>query len=98
MGDIEFQKVENHIHPNWWLFTIKSKKQSKLLELLNKNKFQSRPFWIPMNQLPMFKDELYINESNFSQKIYNSSLSIPCSTNIKIRDLEKIVSCIKSVF
>ena len=25
VGDIEFQKVENHIHPNWWLFTIKSK-------------------------------------------------------------------------
>ena len=68
MGDVEFQKVENHIHPNWWLFTIKSKKQSKLLELLNKNKFQSRPFWIPMNQLPMFKDELYINESNFLKK------------------------------
>ena len=84
VGDIEFQKVENHIHPNWWLFTIKSKKQVNYLSYLIKINF-NLDHLIPMNQLPMFKDELYINESNFSQKFITHLLSIPCSMNIKIR-------------
>ena len=96
--DIIFQNVDNKVFSNWWLFTIRTKKQKSLLESLNKNKLQSRPFWIPMNNLPMFKENIYITEKNISKLIYESALSIPCSTNIKPEELSRVVDCIKKEF
>ena len=98
VGDIIFQNVDNKVFSNWWLFTIRTKKQKSLLESLNKNKLQSRPFWIPMNNLPMFKENIYITEKNISKLIYESALSIPCSTNIKPEELSRVVDCIKKEF
>ena len=98
IGDIEFQKVNDNVDSNWWLFTIMSKYQKKLLKNLNNNKLQSRPFWIPMNKLPMFKKNIYLSEDNYSDKIYNSCLSIPCSTNISDNDLELVINVIKKTF
>ena len=98
VGDIKFQTVSEKVFSNWWLFTIRSKKQKSLLNALNKNKLQSRPFWIPMNNLPMFKENIYITEKNISNIIYESALSIPCSTNIKEEELSRVVDCIKKEF
>ena len=98
VGDIAFQKVEEGIEPNWWLFTIKSSKQKGLLKTLNSNRMQSRPFWVPMNQLPMFKDDLFIQKSNVSDQIYKVCLSIPCSTYITDEELSSIVKTIKANF
>ncbi len=98
VGDIKFQNVSDRVNSNCWLFTISTKKQKILLEALNKNKLQSRPFWIPMNKLPMFNKDLYITKNNISEKVYNNSLSIPCSTNITKTQLSSVVSCIKKKF
>ena len=98
VGDIEFQEVNDDVFSNWWLFTIRSKKQKLLLQSLNKNKLQSRPFWIPMNNLPMFKENLYITDKNISNLIYQTALSIPCSTNITEEELFRVVDCIKKEF
>jgi len=98
VGDIEFQEINKKVNSNWWLFTIKTEKQKSLLKSLNKNQLQSRPFWIPMNRLPMFKDELYVTENDISNKVYQNSLSIPCSTNITDSELSKVVECIKNEF
>ena len=98
IGDIEFQKVLPDVNPNHWLFTFKTKKQKELLEVLNKNQLQSRPFWVPMNRLKMFKKDLYINKNDVSGKVYGSCLSIPCSTNITDSEMQLVVDTIKSVF
>ena len=98
IGDIKFQKVEENVDPNWWLFTISSKFQKKLLNSLNLKKMQSRPFWIPMNKLPMFENETYITNKDVSAQVYSTSLSIPCSTNITEQELEQVVRCIKDQF
>jgi perosamine synthetase len=98
VGDIQFQNVAKNVNSNWWLFTIKTKNQKNLLKSLNENKLQSRPFWIPMNKLPMFKNELYITINDISDKVYNNSLSIPCSTNISNKELSMVVDCIKKQF
>ena len=98
IGDIKFQKVNDNVDSNWWLFTIMSKYQKKLLKNLNNDKLQSRPFWIPMNKLPMFKKDLYLTDNNNSDKVYNSCLSIPCSTNISDNDLELVIGVIKKTF
>ena len=97
-GDISFQQVNAAVNPNWWLPTIKTTKQREVLAALNGNKMQSRPFWVPMNQLPMFKDEIFVQQNNRSDFLYKHCLSIPCSTNITDEDLQSVVNQIKSVY
>ena len=98
VGDIIFQKTHNDISPNWWLPTIMTKKQKQVLQILNENKMQSRPFWVPMNKLPMFKNYIYYTKDDRSDYIYQKCLSIPCSTNITDQELSSVVSKIKEGF
>ena len=98
VGDIGFQLVHDGVAPNEWLFTITTSSMQELLVYLNANGVMSRPFWIPMNQLPMYKNNLYINNSDVSARVHGSALSIPCSTNILKSDLEKVVATIKMFF
>lgn len=98
IGDIEFQHVNDEVDHNDWLFTIKTKYQKELLKYLNSNKIISRPFWMPMNQLPMYKNCHYITKKDISKKIHDSCLSIPCSTGITEDELKKVVETIKFFF
>lgn len=98
VGDISFQQVSDDVNPNWWLPTIKTNRQRDVLKILNDNKMQSRPFWVPMNQLRMFKDNIYYNKTDRSDFVYKHCLSIPCSTNITDADLEAVSNKIKEVY
>ena len=98
VGDISFQKVEDNVKPNWWMPTIMTEKQKPVLKILNDNKLQSRPFWVPMNKLPIFKTNIYYTIDDRSNYVYQKCLSIPCSTNISNDQLASIVAKIKEVF
>jgi perosamine synthetase len=98
VGDIQFQKISEDVNPNWWLPTLMSAKQKALLKILNDNKMQSRPFWVPMNQLPMFQNEIFYNKNDRSEFLYKHCLSIPCSTNITDEDLLAVSNKIKDAF
>lgn len=98
VGDIKFQEVSADVNPNWWLPTIFTSKQREVLKALNDDKMQSRPFWVPMNQLRMFKDDIYFNENDRSDYVYKHCLSIPCSTNITDAELKAVADKIKGVF
>ena len=95
VGDIKFQKIEKNVEHNDWLFTIKTRKQKELLKFLNENNVMCRPFWMPMNQLPMYRKCIYISKKDNSRNIHDYSLSIPCSTNISDKELDIVVSKIK---
>ena len=98
VGDISFQEVSNDVNPNWWLPTISTEKQKEALKALNEAKLQSRPFWVPMNQLPMFANDIFVSNNNQSDKVYKHCLSIPCSTNITNAEMQAVVGVIKSIF
>jgi perosamine synthetase len=98
VGDIKFQQVSDDVDPNWWLPTIMTSKQKAVLKILNDNKMQSRPFWVPMNQLRMFNNDIYINNNDRSDFVYQHCLSIPCSTNITNEELQAVADKIKEVF
>ncbi|MFZ1527330.1 MAG: LegC family aminotransferase [Ferruginibacter sp.] len=98
VGDIGFQQIAADVNPNWWLPTIKTTKQREVLKLLNDAKMQSRPFWVPMNQLRMFKEDIYYNKNDRSDFIYRHCLSIPCSTNITDAELKAVCDKIKEAY
>jgi perosamine synthetase len=78
--------------------TIKTNRQRDVLKILNENKLQSRPFWVPMNQLPMFTKDIFYNKNDRSNFVYKHCLSIPCSTNITDQEMEMVTAKIKEVY
>tara|TARA_B100000214_G_scaffold374820_1_gene358778 strand:- start:10691 stop:11836 length:1146 start_codon:yes stop_codon:yes gene_type:complete len=98
IGDIKFQANAPNSTPNCWLFTFRTKKMRELLNHLNNNKVQSRPFWTPMNNLPMYKDLRYIHEHDISNKIFKECISIPSSSNLTILDQKKVIKEIKKFY
>jgi perosamine synthetase len=98
LGDIQFQKIEPDVNCNRWLFTIMTGKQKEVLKTLNDNQLQSRPFWVPMNQLRMFKNDIYYTKEDKSNFIYQRCLSIPCSTNITDEEMTTVTNAIKSLY
>lgn len=98
VGDISFQKVEKEVDANCWLFTIMTEKQKELLRVLNEHQMQSRPFWVPMNKLKMFANDVYYHLDDRSDFIYQRCLSIPCSTYLKDGDITAVAEKIRSVF
>ena len=96
VADIRFQQELPGVETNGWLFTIQTDKQQQLLEHLNTNKILSRRFWMPMNKLPMYKDCVYTQKKDNADYIYNTCLSIPCSTNITDEELGIVVKEIKN--
>ncbi|MEY4876177.1 MAG: hypothetical protein RL708_1326 [Bacteroidota bacterium] len=98
IGDIQFQKVEENIEVNDWLFTIKSNHSKQIFEALKAADIMSRPFWMPMNQLKMFTSFWYYSQQDKSNEVYKNCLSIPCSTGITDEELQKVATIIKSIF
>jgi len=98
IGDIKFQMNDPDSNPNCWLFTFRTKKMRGLLNYLNSKQIQSRPFWTPMNKLPMYKDLMYINENDISNKIFKECISIPSSSNLTILDQQKVIAEIKKFY
>lgn len=98
VGDIVFQETPSGTDPNCWLFTFSTSRMRELLEYLNNNGVQSRPFWMPMNQLDMFKEDIYITKTDVSASIYKNSISIPSSVGITEKQMETVVEKIKSFF
>lgn len=96
VADIRFQQELPAVETNGWLFTIQTDKQQQLLDHLNANNILSRRFWMPMNKLPMYKDGVYIRKKDNAGYIYNTCLSIPCSTNITDEELGIVVKEIKA--
>ena len=98
VGDIGFQQVSDTVMPNWWLPTISTEKQREVLKVLNDHQMQSRPFWVPMNQLPMFVENIFVQTHNVSDAVYQRCLSIPCSTNISNEEILAVCDKIKGVY
>lgn len=80
--DIKFQQVRDDVQPNNWLFTAMFPTAKPLLKSLNNAGIIARPFWIPMNNLPANKTDLYLTHNDISNQIYANCISLPCSTNI----------------
>ena len=98
VGDIIFQEVTKDVDPNCWLMTVRSKKQNEILEKLKADQIIARPFWTPMNQLPMFTNNHYIQKNDYSRGIHAECLSLPSSVSISEDQLKTVVDSIKSVF
>ena len=70
----------------------------ELLAKLNGNQIQARPFWVPMNQLPPNKDNVYFQHKDVAGTIYKECISIPSSVGLTDDQLASVVETIKSIY
>ena len=98
VGDLRFQYIPDAVDSNCWLFTLSSARQAALLKTLQTNAVIARPFWMPMNQLPMFVDKRYVSTHDHSRRVHAESLSIPSSVNITEAQQAEVVRLLRSVF
>lgn len=98
LNDIIFQEHIKDSDPNCWLFTFRTKKMRKLLDYLNSNGIQSRPFWTPMNRLPMYSELEYVTNSDITDKIYSECISIPSSSNLTEGQQKEVINTIKKFY
>jgi len=89
---IKFQGVSSDVSPNNWLFTVSVADQNNLIKHLLNSKIQVRPFWVPMNQLPMFKELQYVSKNDISASVYENSISLPCSGGLSSEDQTFVIS------
>lgn len=85
---------------NYWFYSLIIDKNIyghsnfELMEILAKNKIQTRPLWyLTHKQKPYKNNQFYkIKKAQF---YYNRLLNLPCSTGIKEKDILKIITIIK---
>jgi perosamine synthetase len=92
------QTVTENVDPNCWLYTAVFDRSKELLKYLDGAGVQTRPFWVPMNQLPAFANDIYYNEGDVAGRIYSECLSLPCSSNIIDEDVAEVISKIKDFY
>jgi perosamine synthetase len=93
---LRFQKIGDDVVPNNWLHTMWVDEQRPMIKHLLDNGVQCRPFWVPMNQLPMYKNNLYINDNDSSDMVYKHCISIPSSTGLTDEEVEKVIQVIQA--
>jgi perosamine synthetase len=92
------QKITPEVKANNWLYTIRLPNQPAIRKHLLANKVEVRPFWVPMNQLPAFKNAGYIHEQDVSDRIYRNCLSLPCSTGLTTAEQDEVISLLKQFY
>lgn len=92
------QRITNDVKPNNWLQTFKFDNAKGLMNHLTTNKIQVRPFWVPMNMLVMFKDEVYFTKNNVAEAVYKNCISLPCSSNLTDDEQQIIIESVKSFY
>ena len=92
------QKITANVQSNNWLYTARLPQQQALRKHLLTNKIDVRPFWVPMNRLPAFKKDIYVQYEDVSEKVYSNCLSLPCSTNLTEEDQNTVLELLKEFY
>ncbi len=95
VGDIRFQRVAPEVDHNCWLHTVATDDQRGLMASLRAAEIDCRPFWVPMNRLPMYADCHYVSRDDVAGRLYGRCVSIPSSTNLGDDDLARVVDTIR---
>ena len=98
ISEIIFQNHIEDSDPNCWLFTFRTPRMRKLLKYLNNKGIQSRPFWTPMNRLPMYSNLKYIDNLDVTAKVFSECISIPSSSNLTEIQQEEVINKIKRFY
>ena len=98
MLDFRCQEIRPDTEVNEWIFTLMTDSRDRIAKELKAQGIQTRSLWVPMNQLPMYKDVPYITKEDVSNQLYKQSISLPSSSSLTEEDCSRICSIIQQTF
>lgn len=82
----------------YWMYTILLERNAKdVIKELNQGKIQSRPLWIPLNQLPYLRHESYSYHCDYSEIFQRRSLSLPCSVGLSEKQQIYVIDALSEI-
>jgi perosamine synthetase len=94
----EVQKINPDVYCNHWQYVGLFPDKPLLINYLQKHQIEVRPLWIPINELPIFKNDLYLTNNQVAKNVSERGLMLPCSTSISEEELETVTSLIESFY
>jgi perosamine synthetase len=100
---IQFQPSAEWATPAPWLFSILinedefGKSRNELIQILDEQGIETRPFFIPLHTLPPFREESLRRRDHLPRTVSlaNSGINLPTYTEMSHSDIEKVVEKIK---
>ncbi|VVB88544.1 UDP-4-amino-4-deoxy-L-arabinose--oxoglutarate aminotransferase [uncultured archaeon] len=99
VDDVEFLWEKNWAKSNFWFYTLRVPKGDKkpLMRFLLEKSIQVRPIWKLIHTLTMYKGcQAYAIEN--AVEAYETCINLPCSVNLKEKEINFVVENIKSYF
>jgi perosamine synthetase len=93
--NIEKDNVENC----FWLYSILVEKEysitrDELIQKLNEEKIEARPFFMPIHDMPPYKDCKH-GDLSVTKELYELGINLPSSVGLKKEDIEVVCNIIK---
>jgi perosamine synthetase len=93
--NIEKDNVENC----FWLYSILVEKEyaitrDELIQKLNEEKIEARPFFMPIHDMPPYKDCKH-GDLSVTKELYELGINLPSSVGLKKEDIEAVCNIIK---
>jgi perosamine synthetase len=96
---IGFMEEANWAGSTWWLFTVRIRPaefgcdREAVMQALEKQGIETRPLWEPMHRSEALAG-CYSFDVKVADQLHAEALSLPCSTNIREAEVERVASCI----
>ena len=92
---VEKENVENC----FWLYSILIEEEygisrDELIQKLSEEKIESRPFFMPIHEMPPYKDCTH-GDLSVTKELYKRGINLPSSVALKKEEIEKICEVIK---
>lgn len=102
LKDLEYNNKPNYASNNCWMLSISLKNENinfknKVIKILLNYGVETRSIWKPLHLQKPYKKFQNYKVSN-SEKVFNNTLNLPSSTNLRSSDLKKILATVKKVF
>lgn len=96
---IEILKEKENIKGGYWLYSILVNEEylltrDELIIALSERGIQSRPFFMPVHNMPMYK-AYKKGDMSISNRIYKMGINLPSSVGITKNELNQVINCIK---
>lgn len=87
---------DENLRSNRWFYSLLTDKRDELIKYLSDNKIQTRPIWKLIHTLKPYENcQSYKIEK--AKMYYDKIVNIPCSTNLKDEEIEKVIKTIKNL-
>ena len=78
----------------YWMYIILSNRKEEIVNALKEKGIETRPFFVPLNQMPHLHSE---EKFPIAETLYKLGIILPSSVNLKRGDINKICEIIKGI-